>query len=254
MKQRGKLAFSNKRKSGKTSLWHSPFHSSEIMNTWVALENLIFSRQLVKSVFEMLSVWRSEECLVITPSGVLLCVLWKNGPLNIGAREVQVQQWADKSEATCLGWVAPPAWRVHKTLACVWFWVKIFRKGKTNKIKTLLCEDCSESWMHEKLFTLFSPSTGDLHNPGFCLERGMTLHLWNLMSLALMLSLWSHSHHPPLHHLWWVWGVLLPEQSANWGGNPDLCSPRTPLHQQVLYMSVGPAKNQTPWKKSLVTY
>lgn len=51
------------------------FSFRKIMNTPVALENSVFSRQLVKSIFEMLSVRRSEECLVIAPSGVLLCVL-----------------------------------------------------------------------------------------------------------------------------------------------------------------------------------
>lgn len=54
---------------------------------------------------------------------------------------------------------------------------------KTTKIKTLPCEDRSESWMHEKLFSLLSPSTGELHKPvtyfaGFYQARGMTLHLY----------------------------------------------------------------------------
>lgn len=56
--------------------------------------------------------------------------------------------------------------------------MKIFRKGKTNKIKTLPCEDRSESWIHEKLFSLLSPSTGDLHNPALYQAIGMILHLY----------------------------------------------------------------------------
>lgn len=51
---------------------HTPFHSNKIMNTQVVLKNLVYSRLLIKLILETLvAVWRRDECLVITHSGVL---------------------------------------------------------------------------------------------------------------------------------------------------------------------------------------
>lgn len=105
-------------------------------------------------------------------------------------------KWADKSEASCLRWVAHPACRVHKTLACDWFWMKIFRKGKTNEIKTLPHEDRSPQFHTSvggmKSFSLCSCLTQEISTtlPSTRQEAWLCICMWHGMSLALVLSPW----------------------------------------------------------------
>lgn len=137
--------------------------------------------------------------------------------------------------------VRKPAWgeRLLQPGGCIKPWSvfgfewKLSGKGKQIKLK--LCPVRTGCMKSSSLCSHLAQMSTTLASSRQ--EAWLCICMWHCPSLALVLSLWPWViwHTAVTHHHITSAGLRgsLAGKTENWEGNPHLCNPRTPLHQQV---------------------